>query len=655
MWGSWMTRDGLCKRLRTSAVLAAGCCCLATAALLPASANALSHQSHRPRGANDTWHYVHFDMKGAQYSGYGCDDFGSQNKNCLSSLPAILDMDGRPAWRGERAAARWWRGSGRLYVGFFGGEHYLSGWMPVGNSERFNMTDGHLAYAGDDNVVSGNDPNKPASEALPGNPKDQGAPLFIRVSAYTNGFPFYVHLGYTFDIRGWVRKADVGSSKSVSPCRRRRRPPRCRPAFTAGKVQPASIRGFSPDSIAEYFLDLAKDEAKNFVLDKLGIGTKLSELEQLKKRLDQVDEHLNQIGAQLNAAIVGLNFDEAIRSANTKIESLESVFRHNLKPILTDVIAVNKAREAKDKAAEETALQKYNTDRKKFADLDGANTFASRANALHLLFQPGSTATGLVTAFGNKLLATRRYLTVADSKLQDAVYTKYEEYQALAEWITSEWDIANGHPDLVAENVKEFKDYTSAQRDPKLAGSLPPDLPVGVVLDRGPYQAKDITSLNKSLLTSPVPIRSAFWQQTPIRDPNWVPNVVRAANAAKLRGFSDWDAAGLNQVESLIAEREPGKSIVDHLKALGLDVTGAPGAIWTRDTGTNNVEFRFSGQHESYVVHDAISLANGSRGELPDRLQQTGPYWYFSEIDFTVRVNQGQVLLHRSTGDTRYF
>ena len=479
-------------------------------ALAPAAAQAgtqtPSRAARAPRGG-ETWSYVHLFLDAAIYNGYGCDNFGSDNA-CSGNLGGGTTTS---PWDGGTGTARWLApGDGKLYVGFFKYGDYLSGWMPGGGSDRFVVTSGHMAFAGDNNVVSGDDPNKRPSPAIPGNPADQGAPLWIGVRSHTNFLG--VHIGYYFDVRGWVRNA----SEAVHPVRPRPVGP---PQFTGGTFKPSVGSGFDADSIAQEFIDLAKDPVKNFVLDQLGFGTP-SELDVLKARIDALDAHLTKIGEQLNAAIAGLNFDEAIRAANTKIEALEATFDQYIKALINDVIDVKKAQAAGDKTAEATAMAKYDTDKKAFVNLDGASTFGSRAKALHLLFQPGSGATGLIAAFGDKLLANQRYLTREDSLRQDAVYNQYEEYQALASWLTCEWDLARDHPELCQEVVTKFIKDTTDQRDPKLAGSLPPDLPAGVVLDRGPYDAKHITSLNKPLLTSAATstgsVRRAFWQRTPI-------------------------------------------------------------------------------------------------------------------------------------------
>jgi hypothetical protein len=509
------------------------------------------------------------------------------------------------------------------------------------------VTSGHMPFAGNDNVVSGDDPNKQPSAKIPGDPADQGAPLNINVVSKPKG--------YYFDVIGWVRTASSAAPSAPKPWPHPVGPPQ----FTGGTFEPAVASGFGADSIAEEFIDLAKDSAKNFVLDQLGLST-ASDLADLKARIDAVDAHLTKIAEQLNAAIVGLNFDEAIRDANSKIESLKATFDQNIKPLIDDVIDVRKAEADGDKAAEATARARYEADKQAFVRLDGANTFGSRATALHLLFQPGSGATGLMTAFGDKLLTKQRYLTFADSQRQDAVYTKYEEYQALASWITCEWDIARDHLKICTDTViPDFMSYTTDQRDPKLAGSLPPDVPAGVVLDRGPSDAQDISSLHKSLLTSPATspasIRWAFWQETPIDAPDAVPSIVQAANAAKLRGFDDWQVASGNEIYSLLAGRQSGQSIVQYLAALGLTVADAPDQLWTRDSTVENVRL-WSDRDHRYRVHESISLRDAGRRENPPELSRTGPYYWQSEIDFAVRAGAlGQVLLARSTGDTRYF
>jgi len=77
--------------------------------------------------------------------------------------------------------------------------------------------------------------------------------------------------------------------------------------------------------------------------------------------------------------------------------------------------------------------------------------------------------------------------------------------------------------------------------------------------------------------------------------------------------------------------------------------------VWTRDAVTRQISFNRGYEHHPYVVHQGVSLADGATGEQPPRLHQTGPYEFVSEVDFAVRVVNGQILVVRSTGATRYF
>ncbi|MGH3393828.1 MAG: hypothetical protein ACRDPO_03985 [Streptosporangiaceae bacterium] len=209
---------------------------------------------------------------------------------------------------------------------------------------------------------------------------------------------------------------------------------------------------------------------------------------------------------------------------------------------------------------------------------------------------------------------------------------------------------------MLDSQIAAFATDITQQRDPLVKGGLPPAIPAGVVLDRGPYDGKTITSTDKTMLTYSRTY-DAFWQLSGSPSPYSVPNVVAAANRSRPGGFSDWGVPTLGQLNSLLADRGSA-SVRSHLNSVfaPLTVSTVTDFAWTSSTVTKQVPLTYGlGPDVSYPVHLGVSLSNAGSAEYPYPLNQTGPYTWPSEIDFTVRQPLGQVILARSSGSTRYF
>ncbi len=576
----------------------------------------------------DTWHRVDLLLIArTAFDGYTCNHFGTRDEACIGGL-STDKVD--PPFNGGLASARWINANGGLNFGIFKSDYFISGWMPNGGSNRFTVTSGITNFSGNDNVVSGTDP---------GAPGQQGTPLDIKVKEIN--CTLGPHCGYSFFVEGWVKVVPTGAPGQPGPA--------------PGPGLAARPMASESGSITDFFENLAKDKAKSFVMDQLGIPSSEQAVEELKAKVDQLNRNLTAIGEQLNRAITEFKFDVLALKLTDITNSLLNAYTTDMKPLAYDVVKIKQALAAHDMTAYQKALDTYNDHKRSFI-ADGS-MFTGAVQGIHTLLQPPlPKTTPFLYALGDVIMVQQRYLTAPDSATMQAVYNYAQEYQALAAWITCEWAIASDKPTVLDDTISSFLTDAQQQRNPALNGGLPPGLPAGVVLDRGPYDGKSITSTDKTMLTYSG-VYDAFWQEGASHSPYSVPNVLVAMNRRRPGGFSDWGMPTVAQLNSLVADRGSAspRSRLNTVFA-PLVMSTATDFAWTSDTHSKQVPKVYgAGPDFSYPVRLGFSLSDGGSREYPGALNKTGPYNWSDEVDFTVRQPLGQVILARSSGSTRYF
>lgn len=420
--------------------------------------------------------------------------------------------------------------------------------------------------------------------------------------------------------------------------------------------RPVTLSLDDSDSIASFFLSLAKDPAKNFIMDKIGLETTSSQLRELSAKLDAIQQQLTAFQTQVTALIAQLSLTTAVLEANRAVGGLPTFYRDHFAVLGTDLVNLKAAQEATppNPARVATAMAQYATDKQAFITSADALNLNGRIDAIHKAFEPGAGATGLMRAVGESLLAKKQYLTRTDSDNERSIYVYYEENQALAGWLTCEWEIARGHAELVPTVVKEFTDDVAAQRNPGTPNGVPPLLPAGTLLDRGTDPSKITNSRNKLLFTD-TRVKDAAWSPGSANVPR-VPDVVGEFNAARWAGFSDWIVPSQGEVAGLFNGLGPVRdrmTISDYLSSLDLAESGVGPFIWTRDSVIRRIAFD-NLRHEQldFRVYEGISTSNLAPDERP-RLNSS--YVDPAEVYDAFNNARGSVFLVRNTGETRYF
>jgi hypothetical protein len=446
-----------------------------------------------------------------------------------------------------------------------------------------------------------------------------------------------------------------------------------RPAMAADSARQslASARAMvDGDSIASFFLNLAKDPVKNFVMDKLGIATTESQLHDLANKLDALQLQLTALEQRVTGLITQLGLTEAVREANHATDGLDTFYRDYFAVIGTDLYKLKQAQDRvpPDPAAVKKEMDQYESDVRTFISTANSRGLNERITTIKHVFEPGSGATGLMRAVGESLLQKHQYLTPADSDEERSIYVYYEENQALAAWMTCEWQIARGHPELVPSVVREFEQAVAVQRNPDTRNGLPPLLPRWVMLDRGTNPATILDSRNKMMYFG-THVLDAIWlsgrPEFTSDDPVQVPKTVADFNAAGIEGFRNWTVPSQAEVNALFNElgpRRDSETIQIYLQKLNLAANGTGPFIWTRD-----VAHRWAAigpgpypLHYEFDSYEGISTRNLSPDEHPRLCDQgdiRNPCRFFTKQEIIERYNaaRGMLILIRNSGDIRYF
>ena len=318
-------------------------------------------------------------------------------------------------------------------------------------------------------------------------------------------------------VRGHYRRGKLRIS--AGPVRRLR--PRQAVAADSARAEAWRVQGpwWTATRSPRFFLNLAKDPAKNFVMNKLGIATTESQLHDLANKLDALQLQLTALEQRVTGLITQLGLTEAVREANHATDGLDTFYRDYFAVIGTDLYKLKQAQDRvpPDPAAVKKEMDQYESDVRTFISTANSRGLNERITTIKHVFEPGSGATGLMRAVGESLLQKHQYLTPADSDEERSIYVYYEENQALAAWMTCEWQIARGHPELVPSVVREFEQAVEVQRNPDTRNGLPPLLPRWVMLDRGTNPATILDSRNKMMYFG-THVLNAIWPSRPARN-----------------------------------------------------------------------------------------------------------------------------------------
>src|ERR1700722_8064127 len=89
------------------------------------------------------------------------------------------------------------------------------------------------------------------------------------------------------------------------------------------------------DTIAKFFLSLAADPAKSFIMNQIGLETTSSKIKELSEKLTAIQHQLTEFQIQVTALIAQLGLTGEVNEANRAIEGLATFYRDHFATIGT--------------------------------------------------------------------------------------------------------------------------------------------------------------------------------------------------------------------------------------------------------------------------------------------------------------------------------
>src|SRR5438309_1638265 len=87
------------------------------------------------------------------------------------------------------------------------------------------------------------------------------------------------------------------------------------------------------DQIADFLAGLAKDPAKNFIMEQIGLPTTSSQLKALSNKIDALSNQLAQTETRLSTQIAELSLQGRVDYLQDQATNLRSFTNHYLKPL----------------------------------------------------------------------------------------------------------------------------------------------------------------------------------------------------------------------------------------------------------------------------------------------------------------------------------
>ena len=327
------------------------------------------------------------------------------------------------------------------------------------------------------------------------------------------------------------------------------------------RSRPGKPQGIE-DSIANYLQELAKDKAKNFIIEQLG-RKQPSDLDRVLAEIKALSAQLQATEARLSAQIAELEFARRFDDLTDLSTDVDHMYRDYFLPLVTAGIQLRAAQERQppDQAAIQAAMAQYSQRKQRFENFADAIKLTTITDKIHNRVQP-RTGKGILREYGTVIMIKRRIVNFTDSENVALMYTYLEEHQALATWMSIEAALSSaGDYDHAKTEIANFlQDFDSAkthQRDPGETNGLLPAIPPGVVIDRGPdAHAPDYTTKASPMFTYLGGVRAyAPWGEQAWNPP--VPPTVQVAvanaNRSRLRGFAGWGVPSGAQVDGVFS------------------------------------------------------------------------------------------------------
>lgn len=331
-----------------------------------------------------------------------------------------------------------------------------------------------------------------------------------------------------------------------------------RPDARSRRGRPQGIE----DSIANYLKELAKDKAKNFIIEQLGLKQP-SELDRVLAEIRALSAQLQAAESRLSAQIAELEFARRFDDLTDLSTDVDHMYRDYFQPLVVAGIQLRATQERRprDEAAIEAATALYNQRKHRFENFADAIKITTITDKIHNRLQP-RTGKGILREYGTVIMIKRRIVNFTDSENVALMYTYLEEHQALATWMSIEAALSSvgeyEHAKTeIANFLEDFQSAQARQRDPGETNGLLPAIPPGVVIDRGPdAHAPDYTTKGSPMFT----YLGGAYAYAPWGEQAWNPPApptvqvaVANANSSRLRGFAGWGVPSGAQVDGVFS------------------------------------------------------------------------------------------------------
>ncbi len=435
---------------------------------------------------------------------------------------------------------------------------------------------------------------------------------------------------------------------------------RATPASAGKRARARRVRLESvEDSIAKYLAGLAKDKAKNFIIEQLGLKPP-SELDRVLSEIKALSAQLRATEVRLTAQIAELQFEHRIDDLTDLTTDVDHMYRDYFLPLVTagTQLKTEQEKQPRDQAAIAAAMALYHERKERLKNFADSVKVTTITDKIHNRLQP-STGKGVLREYGKVILTTHRIVNSSDSEKVALLYTFLEEHQALATWMSVETAIAvaGGYEHAkteVTDYLDDFLREQTQQRSPTTANGLLPAIPAGVVIDTRPDASEPNYSTQDKPMFTYVGGTYAYapWAEQAWKAP--VPPTVQVAvarvNGSRLRGFTGWgvpSGAQLDGMFSGLPAHKTATSIADYI----YDVFGHPNTpvprpwIWISNTSAQ----RYCYETSTHKVRCRDVDAHAGKS-TDDFMSNVHPRFNgYVDLDRLYREAQGGLFLVRKT------
>lgn len=353
------------------------------------------------------------------------------------------------------------------------------------------------------------------------------------------------------------------------------------PVQTGKGATEQGLDDLDPAGIAFDVLKMFGAKASGFVMSKLGLDPTQNALDAISKQIDRLDAKVDRIQESIDRLSVDVHGAELTDLLQNKLypirNALVAIRDDGLQPVVAasqSLVAAQDAYKADpsdaNKKRVEDAKAALAAARKHFTDVANSNGVHTNLANLHDLVNP-SAGHSLVNVFGRDLLDSNRLVNGSHSDMLYAFYDSLADLQAMAAWLQAE-EVLNRTGDTATTTPG-----SQAPTDPTIAcglepnpsevgrigstlcanltsgrNSLPPQIPNGVVIDRGPNPTD--TTAGKTMLLTIDGTYTFSTFATPAGSVQATLKDINAGSGGRGLGFNDWKAASRAELQPLSLE-----------------------------------------------------------------------------------------------------